>query len=283
MEQYEYDKIVRRRAMIRTPETISRMDEYIILEKACLDNTIEGRQDLIDNPERRYWQPGIWHHPDKTQFTHLLYKPFPRCTPDLDMALNAITYDCGNDIRQMIEGYKGAKVWIIVKFCYEPANPKENKKNPIETYVSSKSTRINPRKPTEGGDGAAYAEPLRELYERIKQANATYILEGSGWVLAGILEVLIKGAKYDPLAGRCYRELPKYVNEKKAIINIQNTDDRCFGYALLWFLDLQRDRKHSERALLETDEMVERNHLADLPYILPLRTSISTRTDFKLI
>ena len=47
-----------------------------------------------------------------------------------------------------------------------------------------------------------------------------HIREGSGWVLAGILDVLIKEAKYDPLAGRCYRELPKYLKAKKAIINI---------------------------------------------------------------
>ena len=140
------------------------------------------------------------------------------------------------------------------------------RKKPIQTYVSSKSTRINPRKPIEGGDGAADAEPLRELYEQIKQANATYIREQSKWVLAGILEVLIKGAKYDPLAGRCYRELPKYLKAKKAIINIQNTDDRCFGYSLLWFLDPPRDRRNNFRPSLYTNETFERNHLADLLY-----------------
>ena len=127
-EQYEYDKIVRRRAMIRTDETIARMDEYMIRQKARLDKAIDDKQDLIDNPEQRYWQPGTLLHPEKTQFTHLLYKPFPRCKPDLDMALNAITSDCGTDIRQMIKKYKGAKEWIIMKFRYEPANSKDNEK-----------------------------------------------------------------------------------------------------------------------------------------------------------
>ena len=182
------------------------------------------------------------------------------------MALNAITSNCGIDIRDMIEGYRWAKVWITIKFRYEPANPKDNEKKSIETYVSFKSTRIYPRKPIEGGDGAAYAEQLRELYERIKQANATYIREGSGWVLAGIFEIVIKREKYDQLAGRCYRELPKYFKAKRAIINIQNTDERCFSYSLLWFLDPPRDRKHSKRSLLYTNEMFDRNHLADLPY-----------------
>ena len=67
-----------------------------------------------------------------------------------------------------------------MKFRYEPANPKDNENKPIETYVSSKSTRIYPHKPNDGGDGTAYAEPLGDLYERIKQANATYIREKSG-------------------------------------------------------------------------------------------------------
>ena len=101
-EQYEYDKIVRCRAIIRTQETIARMDKYMIRQKAGLDKAIEDRQDLIDNPERRYWQPGTRLYPEKKQFTHLLYKPFLRCKPDLDIALNAITSDCGTDIRQMI-------------------------------------------------------------------------------------------------------------------------------------------------------------------------------------
>ena len=33
-EQYEYDKIVRRRAIIRTPATIARMDEYMIFSES---------------------------------------------------------------------------------------------------------------------------------------------------------------------------------------------------------------------------------------------------------
>ena len=76
-EQYEYDKSVRRRAMIRTPETIARMDEYMIFKQSRLDKAIDDRQDLIYNPELRYWMPGTRLHPEKTQFTDLLYKSFP--------------------------------------------------------------------------------------------------------------------------------------------------------------------------------------------------------------
>ena len=41
--------------MIRTPETIARMEEHAILQKARLDKAIEDRQNLLENPERRYW------------------------------------------------------------------------------------------------------------------------------------------------------------------------------------------------------------------------------------
>ena len=127
-EQKEYDDLLRQRALLQTQELIPQMDEFLLIQKARLDYAIEQRQDLIDNPERRYWQPGTRLHPENTQFTHLPYKPFPRCKPDLDMALNAITSDCGTDIRRMIEGYGGAKVWMTMKFRYEPANPKDNEK-----------------------------------------------------------------------------------------------------------------------------------------------------------
>ena len=89
-------------------------------------------------------------------------------------------------------------------------------------------------------------------------------------MLAGILQLVIRGVRYDPLAGRCHRELPKYLKTKKAIINIQNTDDRCFGYALLYFLDRSNTHQHLERPYFYTEQMFENNGLADLPYpIIP--------------
>ena len=165
--------------MIRTPETIARMDEYAILQKARIDKAIEDWQDLLDNPERHYWQLGTRLHPEKIQFTHLLYKPFPCCKPDLDMALNAITSDCGTDIRQMIEGYGGGRQGLDKYEISVRARKSERqweKKQLRHTFPLNRHG-FTPHKTTDGGDGAAYEEPLRELYERIKQANATYIRE----------------------------------------------------------------------------------------------------------
>ena len=181
-------------------------------------------------------------------FTQLRYLPFSVVKPDLDNALAAITSDCGTDLRQMIDGYGSAKVWLTVQVRYEPANPKDEKNKAFEFFLSCAPTRFFRRDPTDGGDGAPYANPLRELCNRIKLLNAKFIRELSGLVLAGILQLVIRGVRYMPLAGRCFRELPKYLKNKKAIINIQNNDDRCFGYALLYFLSRPDVTNHFERS-----------------------------------
>ena len=75
--------------------------------------------------------------------------------------------------------------------------------------------------------------------------------------------------RYILLTGRCHRDLFTYLIGKQAIINIQNTDDRCFGYALVWFLDPPRDQRHNNRPLLYTEAMFEQNNLVDLVYPIP--------------
>ena len=37
----------------------------------------------------------------------------------------------------------------------------------------------------------------------------------------------------NPLAGGSYMELPKFIKDKKACINVKNDDDRCFEWAVL--------------------------------------------------
>ena len=38
--------------------------------------------------------------------------------------------------------------------------------------------------------------------------------------------------KYNPLRGAQYIVLPKKISDKKAIINIQNEDNKCFLWAI---------------------------------------------------
>lgn len=58
-------------------------------------------------------------------------------------------------------------------------------------------------------------------------------LRGSGVVLTKIIELNVQISKFEPFAGSSYIPLPEYLQNKKAIINVENYDQMCFKYAVL--------------------------------------------------
>ena len=85
---------------------------------------------------------------------------------------------------------------------------------------------------------------------------ATFILSsiedfedcGSGWTLTEINNLAILVNKYNPLrhGGASWIDLPKWIKDKKAVINLEVYDDTCFAYAIMSALYpiQKRDRKH---------------------------------------
>ncbi|GFX57835.1 uncharacterized protein TNCV_943951 [Trichonephila clavipes] len=51
---------------------------------------------------------------------------------------------------------------------------------------------------------------------------------GSGWILDEILHLEVKTCACQPLAASSYIALPKTITKKKAVINIKNSDEKCF-------------------------------------------------------
>ena len=77
--------------------------------------------------------------------------------------------------------------------------------------------------------------------------------------------------KYEPLEVRGWQPLLQFLSKKKAVINIQNDDDRSFGYAFLYLLDPQiDDHRHANRVNLYSEEIYTRNLLLNLPYPIAL-------------
>ena len=48
-----------------------------------------------------------------------------------------------------------------------------------------------------------------------------------------IKDLKLNMGRYKPLRGRGYLELPKAIKGNKAILNIQNNDDKCFLWCIL--------------------------------------------------
>ena len=186
--------------------------------------------------------------------------------PDLDQALSGAKVDCGRDLgKQLFEFGGAAKVWMTVQVEYEPVNPLANQQ-PFEQYLSAAPTRMFRRAGTFSAFTNPYINSIQILTDRIKEFNAKLIRDKSGLRLASVLQFTLKMVKYAPLEGRGWQPLPEFLSKKKAIINIHNTDERCFGYALLYFLEPPLDQKHANLESFYTRGMFHRNRLDTLPY-----------------
>ena len=89
-------------------------------------------------------------------------------------------------------------------------------------------------------------EILKEMVDEIETAiQKTENAQGSGWVLVKVINITLHTAKWDPLNAGSYIELPEFLKNKKAIINMKNQDDKCFMWCVLRALNPKNN--HPER------------------------------------
>lgn len=67
--------------------------------------------------------------------------------------------------------------------------------------------------------------------------------QGSGWSLSDIIELCVNNNKYVCFSGSSYISLPKDIKKKKAIINVDNQDQKCFVWSVLSALLNKRTKK----------------------------------------
>ena len=82
-------------------------------------------------------------------------------------------------------------------------------------------------------DGTDEIELFDMMVEKIIEKMATFQSMGSGWSLYSIIQLELHTVRYNPLRGETWIELPKELANKKAIINIQNKDNKCFLWCVL--------------------------------------------------
>ena len=77
---------------------------------------------------------------------------------------------------------------------------------------------------------------LEEVYERMfakmLEAFATYLKNGSGWVLKRVVRLDITFSRLRPLRGSSHIPLPERISKRKALINMENEDEECFNWAV---------------------------------------------------
>ena len=73
-------------------------------------------------------------------------------------------------------------------------------------------------------------------WESISARIEAYTEAGSAWYFKEVDKLEIHTVEYNPTKGSSYIDLPDWIKNKKAIVNIQNKDEKCFLWCILRYL-----------------------------------------------
>ena len=94
-------------------------------------------------------------------------------------------------------------------------------------------------------EGTDVNDLCQKMTDKILEGIEKYNKGGSNFIFKQILSLEIHTVQYEPLGGSSYIELPESLANKKAIINLKNTDNKCFMWSVTRALHPAKD--HSER------------------------------------
>ena len=86
---------------------------------------------------------------------------------------------------------------------------------------------------------------LITMIEDILEKISMYQMGGSGWYFKEVIRLEIHTVDYKPIKGSTYIPLSDNLMRKKAIINMENKDNKCFLWSVLRYLHPKE--KHSSR------------------------------------
>ena len=86
---------------------------------------------------------------------------------------------------------------------------------------------------------------VEDSVKKIHTSFAEYQRQGSNWSLDHVINVTLNMARYQPLKGSSFIPLPIKLRTKHAIVNVQNTDKKCFLWSVL--AALYPVKNHSNR------------------------------------
>ena len=77
------------------------------------------------------------------------------------------------------------------------------------------------------------SHPLEDVYRQLLNFIEVYEHNGPGWVLSNFTSLQLTFRHLDPLRASAFVPLPRWIREKKAVVNITGTGDDCFKWAVL--------------------------------------------------
>ena len=90
-------------------------------------------------------------------------------------------------------------------------------------------------------------EQMAEAFQHLHNSYQNFERDGSGWSIDRILKLEVNSIEYIPLEGSSYIQLPAKIRKKKAVLNIQNNDQKCFIWSILGSLHPVAGRDNAKR------------------------------------
>ena len=125
-------------------------------------------------------------------------------------------------LRNQQDKHRGIKFYLTtkVRFVKLDADGEEMASEPV--FRTRPSTVV-------GINDFDVGKHFAELQAKVEH----YLRDGSGWTLDYIINLEVNTVVYKPLQANSYIPLPSYISHKKAILNIQNRDEKCFLWSIL--------------------------------------------------
>jgi hypothetical protein len=134
---------------------------------------------------------------------------------------------------------KTYKLQIVLKGNFRKLHPATGQEEFEEITVPSKNQIILNEFEIE--------ETIHDLLLEIHETIESWDNNEGYWHLDNVINIDFKLREYKPLSGSSYIELPKWIYNKKATINIKNEDQKCFKYCLQYHKHKNEITHHPER------------------------------------
>ena len=147
---------------------------------------------------------------------------------------------------------------ILVEFYKDTAGGIETIESWFNSGIFRPTSKIN-------FDEQVYSELTNTISKKIEQ----FTCQSSGWTINKLKAFELKIVKYDPIKASSYIELPgKFTNSKFKLVNIKNTDNECFKWAVARFFCA--DEKHSERISKKLKKEAEKFNFEGIEFPMKL-------------
>ena len=161
----------------------------------------------------------------------------PTNNRDLLAAFRELEHQVQEELRRQLNRNRGIRAYITVdaNFTRESVDGTQR----IIQHFRSSAMVFN----SEDDIAEHFADMMREIFARSQDFEA----QGSGWNLEEIVNVQLHIVTYKPLSGSSYIPSPPEIQKTKAVLNVQNEDQKCIVWSIVAFFHPVRFDQHAKR------------------------------------